>query len=415
MDCVQDWLILISFLLEVTVLLYIELKAWKTIYTPLNCLMLPYLIVLLVSIVLAGNLGFVEFYYPSILIWNVGLLIFSLPSLVFGAFMGCNGKSVISRHPNDEIPESIKVLLFAIALLFFVRMRVSLGNTVEGEMGTKDFSDGLSGGGLWGHLRILTFPLLMMSIYYVSKKRWWLWPIILVFLSVGILNQVVGWIVIPVLGAIIMRIFAGKTRLTVKLALFVLLGAFAIFFAAYALAILVVQSRGVDDVFLDFIYMHFLHYLTSGVYGLSIDMQAGFPDAGSFETIWAPIVNIINSLTGNGELISPVNPYYYNSGINVTNVRTFFGTIYLYTNPCSFVIYILLLSTMMYCLKLATIKWGNIYVYVIFFFECGLLAMGWFEFYFFHLVVFEFPVIVLLLWFVNKCLRAKDKDKEYCM
>ncbi len=402
-------LYLIAILIESALLFYLECKIWKTLYTPLNFLMLPYLIVLLITIMVAGSeLGFVEFYYPSILIWNFGLLIFFLPSLVIGFLMAYNRKNVVSQHPNDNIPVTIKFLLIILALLFFVRLRSSLGSSVEGEVGSTEFIDEFSGGGLWGHLRILTLPMLMMSIYYVSKKRWWLWPVILIFLSVSILNQVVGWIVIPVFGAIVMRVYAGKTRLTLKLVLFALAGAFLVFFAAYALAILVVQSRGVDDVFLDFIFMHFLHYLTSGVLGFSMDMQSNFPDAGIFETLWAPIVNIANVVVGSDEMISPVNPYYYNSGINMTNVRTFFGTIHIYTTSLQFVVYILLSSTLMYFLKLATIKWKNIYVYVIYFFECGLLAMGWFEFYYFHLVVFELPIIVSLLWLLEWVLRKKE-------
>ena len=79
----QDILILVSFLIEVAVLLYLELKAWKSLYTPLNFLMLPYVIVLLISIAISGNFGFVDFYYPSILLWSVGLLIFAVPSYTF--------------------------------------------------------------------------------------------------------------------------------------------------------------------------------------------------------------------------------------------------------------------------------------------------------------------------------------------
>lgn len=410
-----DTLYLVAILIEAALLFYLECKIWKTLYTPLNFVMLPYIIVLLITVTLvSGKLEFVEFHYPSIFIWNVGLLIFFLPSIVIGSLMTHNGKSVIPQnHPDDKVSVVIKFLLVVVALLFAVRLRSSLGSSVEGEVGTNDFSEEFSGGGVWGHLRILTLPLLMMSIYYVSKKRLWLWPIILVFLSVSMLNQVVGWIVIPVLGAMAMRIYTGKTRLTFTLVILVLVGAFLIFFAAYALAILVVQSRGVDDAFLDFIYMHFLHYLTSGVFGLSMDMQHAFPDAGSFETLWAPIINLFNALFGGEDMVSPVNPYYYNSGINLTNVRTFFGTIYIYTDALLFFVYILLSSTLMYLLKLATIKWSNIYVYVIYFFECGLLAMGWFEFYYFHLVVFELPVIVAFLWLTEWVLHKKQ-DASKC-
>ena len=138
-------------------------------------------------------------------------------------------------------------------------------------------------------------------------------------------------------------------------------------------------------------------------------MQKGFPDVGEFETLWCPIINIINVVTGNNEILSPINSYYYNTGINYTNVRTLFGTVFLNSTMLEFIVYTLLLSSMMYSLKLATIKWNNIYMYIIYFFESTLLAMGWFEFYYFHLIALELPMLVLLLWLLDWCLHGKDK------
>jgi hypothetical protein len=211
-----DTLYLVAILLEAAVLFYLEYRIWKTVYTPLNFLMLPYLVVLLITIMLAGSrLGFVEFYYPSIFIWNVGLLIFFLPSAIIGTLIVRNGKSVVSKPPVDSIPQSLKFLLVVMALLFIVHLKSVLGSSAEA-FGSDEFGEEFSGGGVWGHLRILSLPLLMMSIYYVSKKRWWLWPIILIFLLVSVLNQVKGWVIIPVLAAMAMRIHAGKRRLTAK-------------------------------------------------------------------------------------------------------------------------------------------------------------------------------------------------------
>ena len=76
---------------------------------------------------------------------------------------------------------------------------------------------------------------------------------------------------------------------------------------------------------LDYVFAHFSHYLTSGTFGLSMDMQLGFPDSGDFEILWAPIINLINAISGNiaqEGIVSPINPFYYNTGINLTNVRT---------------------------------------------------------------------------------------------
>lgn len=408
-----DILYLIAILVEAALFCYLECKIWKTLYTPLNFLMLPYLIVLFITIMFAGGkLGLVEFYYPSIFIWNVGLLIFFIPSIVIGGLMTYYGKNVVSETPQDRVPPSLLFMCVVIALLFVVRLRGFMSNPDIG-VGTSEFSDGFSAGGLWGHLRILTLPLLMASIYYVSRKRWWLWPVIMVFVVVSVLNQVIGWVVIPVLAAMAMRIYTGKTRLTMRFILFVLLGAFSVFFISYALTILVVQSRGIDPVFLEFIYKHFLHYLTSGTLGWSMDLQCGLPDAtGNFEVVIVQFVNLFKAIMGDNELVSPLNPLYYNIGWELTNVRTFFGTLYINSNWISFTSYILVLSSFMYLLRVAMVRFNNIYVYTIYFFFSGMLMLGWFDFYFAALTVLELPIMVLFLILLEKILYKKQQTLE---
>lgn len=413
MGGLTDMIYLVAIFIEAAFLCYMEFKIWRSLYTPLNFLMLPYLIVLLITIMVAGTeLGFVEFYYPSIFIWNVGLLIFFLPSVVIGTLITYKGKNVVQKYPNDHIPVSLLFVLVFLALLFVVHLKGVLGNSSEA-LGSDEFGEDFSGGGLWGHLRILTIPLFMMSIYYVSKKRWWLWPIILVFLMVSVLNQVKGWVIIPVLSAMAMRIYAGKTRLTMKFILYLLLGVFLVFFTSYALSILLVQSRGVDDAFLDFIFMHFMHYLTSGTFGWSMDLQLGLPDdTGNFQNVIAQFVNLAKVITGDKELVAPINPLYFNPGWALTNVRTIFGTLYINSNWISFTLYILFLSTCMYLMRVAMVRFNNIYLYTIYFFFCGMIFMGWFDFYFAGVIVFELPLMLLFLLLFEKMLYKKQNDTE---
>ena len=408
-----DMMYLIAILVEVAVLFYLECKIWKSLYTPLNFLMLPYLAVLLITIMLSGGeLGFVEFYYPSIFIWNVGLFIFFLPSVIIGAIITYNGRSTVAGAPTDKLPPSLVFLLVVMALMFVVHLKGVLGNSAQA-LGSDEFGEEFSGGGVWGHLRILSLPLLMMSIYYVSRKRWWLWPVILVFLVVGVLNQVKGWVIIPVLAAMAMRICAGKTRLSVKFLMYVLLGAFLVFFLSYALSILLVQSRGVSDEFMHFIYMHFLHYLTSGTFGWSMDLQLGLPDnTENFQNIIAQFVNLFKVFVGDKELVYPINPLYFNPGWSLTNVRTIFGTLYINSNWLSFGIYIFVLSSIMYLMRTALVRFNNIYLYTVYFFFCGMLFMGWFDFYFSGVIVFELPIMVLLLLLLEKVLYKRHKNIE---
>ena len=70
-------------------------------------------------------------------------------------------------------------------------------------------------------------------------------------------------------------------------------------------------------------------------------MAHGFPDKGDFEILIAPFVNLFNQILGDKEILSPVNPLFFHTGISYTNVRTFFGTIYIYSGESGFVLYVL--------------------------------------------------------------------------
>ena len=67
---------------ELFLFIWIDHKQWRTWYTPFNFLAIPYALVLLVTLLSAGHFGLVDFYYPSLLPWIVGLPLFLLPSVV---------------------------------------------------------------------------------------------------------------------------------------------------------------------------------------------------------------------------------------------------------------------------------------------------------------------------------------------
>lgn len=403
----QDILILFAFLIEVAVLFYLEMKAWRTIYTPLVFLMVPYVIILLISIAISGNFGFVDFYYPSIYLWSIGLLLFALPSYAFAFVLQKYGKPLNSQMAEAEMPRLLVYISLFIILLFLWRFR-----SVQGAfpIGSRDFGDALCGNGIWGHLRQLALPILMMSIYFVDKKQWWIWLIIIPILFVAILYQILGWLIIPCLVGIMLRLYTGKTKLKLSLLLYVVIGAALIFLGSYVISLVLVEENDLDNEVLSFIFRNFIHYLTSGTLGLSVDMERGFPDAGEFDMVIAQLVNIGNAIVGNDELINPLNPYYYNTGFNLTNVRTFFGTVFINSSNLVFAIYVLFISCSIYLLKIATIKYNSIYVYTAYFFECGLLFMGWFDSYFASLSVIEIPVLSLVLMLLCKVSEPKETN-----
>lgn len=400
-------LILLTLLIEVGVLLYLEVKAWHTLYTPLVFLMLPYVAILLLTVLVAGRWGIVEFYYPSVVYWNVGLLLFAIPSYVIGFALQKHGKPVIKPIDDGNGMSKVAVVLAAImCLLFIYRFKVVLG-TSTAPLGSDEFGMDYDGHGLWAHLSKFNLPLLVLCVYYVDRKRWWLLILIILLIAITFLHQVKGWVIIPCVAGLAMRLYSGKTHLTLKFVLYIVLGAVAVFLISYILSLVVGGSAVLGGAIIEFILRHFLHYVTSGVLGFSMDLAAGMPDKGSMEVLFAQFVNIINLITGNDEIISQVNGVFMYTGLNYTNVRTMFGTIAVYTGPVQFAFVTVLISTVIYLLKVMTIRFTNVYANIIYFYECALLCMGWFEYYFFHLDAIEVPVMTIIVMVIVSLLDRR--------
>lgn len=374
--------------------------------------MLPYTVVLLISIAISGHFGFVEFYYPSILLWSVGLLIFAVPSFALAFLMQKYNCPLKTSIEDSRMPVLLKYLSVLIILLFAYRFFSIFGGV--NLIGSDEFGEEFCGRGFWGHLRQLSLPILMMAIFFVDVKDRHLWLIIIPLLIVTLLYQVKGWVIIPCLTGIVLRLYIGKTKLRLSLVLYVVLGALLIFLGSYIMILVVAGDGEFGNDVIFFIFRNFIHYLTSGVLGLSVDMELNFPDAGDFDMLIVQFINIGNLLIGNDEMMTPINPLFYNTGVNWTNVRTFFGTIFLNTDYIVFVVYILFVSSVMYLLKLATIKYNNIYIYVIYFFECSLLFMGWFETYSALLTTIEIPALVLGLWLMDRMCKKKVVSTNAC-
>lgn len=387
--------------LEVGVLFYLEYISWKTLYTPLTCLMVPYLLVQVVTLLIAGHFGFVDFYYPSIYVWSIGLVLFALPSYVLSIATTKYPTSFTKPIEAGSYPLSLGVISVGLIIAFALRLLYTL-KTSAYLLGTEDFADDFCGHGLWAHLRGAIIPLLIVAIYHVRKRALFLWAIILGLLAIQLIYLVKGAIIITVVSGLFIRLYAGKMHLSLSLIVKLVVGAMALFLATYLVLPMLGSNGEANMELVKFVMGHFVHYLTSGTLGYSYDLQLNCPDTGSFETIVSPFVNIYRQLTGNDKMLSAVNPCYLYTGWSWTNVRTFFGTLYIYSNTWQFVVYTLTASTLMYAIKLVAQGTGNLYAYAILCYYCGLMAMGWFEFYLFHLAAFEVPVICLLLMCVAK-------------
>ena len=419
---IGDYAILLILLMEVTLLTWVEYRAWKTLYTPLCALMLPYTFVLLVTVCIAGNFGYVAFNYESLWVWIYGLPLFALPSYAFAAII--SRKVENEKTPTSDIsltshlsPLTSKfppVLLFICAivvLMLFAKLYTTLSAGLF-LFGTDEFADEFSGHGLWAHIRTLLIPLIILMFYQVGKGCRWLWIPILLMLILQFVNMVKGTIVIPIFAALLMRLYTGKTRMGLRLILIMVGLAVILFFLIYMVIPIMGNGSAADMKLVQFVAEHIVHYFTSGTMGWSFDIDQNMPDRKDFEYIVAPVVNIVHAIKGE-ELVSVVNRYYWCTGTDVatlTNVRTFFGTLFIYSDAWQFITYTLFLSTFIYAWKVATILRPSVYLNIILFYYCGLLMMGWFEFYFFHLDAIEIPLITLFYgWLVHQTAEGRKE------
>ena len=403
MDFVTQLSIVLILLMEVSCLTYLEYRAWRTIYTPLCALMLPYVGVLLITIAIPADFGFVRFNYESIYVWILGLPLFALPSYGFATLMRHYDLPVYSTIEDEEggFSKALLVLgaLLAGVLLLKLYQTFSHGFYL---FGTEDFAEEFSGHGVWAHLRGMIIPILILALYYVKRSDFLLWGLIILMLVIQFSYMVKGAIIITVASALMMKLYTGKIHLSLTLALSVVAGAVLVFYLIYMVIPLLGNDGEANMSLVEFIARHFVHYFTSGTLGWSYDLDQGIPDRNDFSYVVAPFVNIWNAIHGY-ETISPVNPIYWNTGITYTNVRTFFGTLYIYTTPLSFATYTLVVSSFIYFWKMLATMTRNIYIYTILFYYTGLMAMGWFEFYMFHLSAIEVPLIALFYaWIAGK-------------
>lgn len=357
--------------------------------------MIPYVLVVLCTILIARDTEVVDFCYPSLKIWIVGLAVFAIPSWMISVLF-------IRKHLNNsvpfsqewfDVPNGVNTLSLILGLAFLGHLFLAYRSSSYA-FGTDDFALYVCGSGFWAHVREASTPLLILLLYYINKKRLKFLPSILLLLIPHMVYMVKGPILIALITTVLLRLYAGQIHINLRLAASVLFVAFGLFLLFY----MVLPSFGDSDVSVGqeqtmAVSKHFIHYLISGTLGYSIDYELGFPDMSELKYLAAPFVNIHNMLTGQ-ELISPISDIYESTGLGLTNVRTFFGAIQIRTNPSEFVLVVLVISTLTNILRAICVTNRNLFFSMVTFYYCSLLAMGWFEYYFWHLSIIEIPIWV---------------------
>ena len=410
MNDAWNYLIVITFIVEVTFLAVMERRIWGNVFTPLNILMLPFAAVLFLSIYIVKLFNLYPFVYESIIVWELGLLIFAIPSWFCSIFL----------KPEDKVPVEVqmvgmpnpKVVFFSvlpILAVYGLHLKSVLGASTS-SLGSDQFAEEATAGGMWSHFFVLIMTLEIFCIFYMSKKNWFFIIPVLVCIVFCVLNQVKGWVLIPLIGASLIKVFTGQLHISLRTVVIVLLGGFGFFFLSYYLSLVLSEDKEFTDDVLFFIFRNFFHYLSSGVLGLSMDWDRGILEEPSVEYLFTPFHNIANLLTGN-KLLSNLNGYYLQTtwpGLG-TNIRSFMGTIYVYGREFApFVV--LLYASVSYVFYFCMIrKRTSVWVMLSAWF-CSLLFMGWFDYYFALLIPFEVMALIALINSISRLLAKRDVE-----
>lgn len=396
--------ILLIFITEVLILCFLEKRIWGTYFTPLNFLSFPYTIVTLVAVVYSNfSVGIPDFYYPSLWVWGVGLLIFFLPSLFFSMTNKCKKgifQIIVSRKDDSyRILTAIAILCIAIS---FTRIHSVISRSGF-SFGSDEFSEEYEVKGVLSHIAVLMSAIFSYMIYKADAKHKFAYVIIILALIGMYAVGVKSWIIAPFLIGYIARIISGKTTFSIKSTLLPIVICVLFFILSYYILMVIAGKSVLGSDWFTFIINHFMNYLCVGTYSLGLDIKANILEPEMTESLFAPLVNIVYMFSGD-IYVNPINPIFISIGsLGEGNVRTFLGTIYVYSQDfISFILIVLFFSIFVYGIYMNYRKSSNVYMLLANCCNLAFLSLGFFEFYWLNLSPYEIVVIFLLLSIISR-------------
>lgn len=411
----MDFLPAIILYIEVFLLAFAEKKIWKTWFTPINVLSIPYAVVLALCLCFSGTFGYVDFYLPSIWVWVVGLAVFFIPSVIIGKKYGKAPPIQETRKRMAIHPKIIRFLeyvtwgVFALFLVWFIYLSCIKGLIPGGERFASDWA----GRGFFGHIFTVLIGLNILWLFSADRnhKRYWLY--VCGFFVVALFYLAKGWFLIPMAGGLLLRLLTGKTKFGLKVILISMLVGGTFFFASYWLPLYAAASekggylmerkikrkKDFQVEVASFIGKHAVTYATAGVFGLSEDLAQNIVEYRDAEVIYAPFINICK-IFGNKDYVSNLNDQYLEITVNDagSNIRTFFGTFYVFLGPWHALFYVLVFSWITYSLFYAALKSRHTILLVILGWVMACLLMGWFDPYSSILTFYTVPLFLSIFF-----------------
>lgn len=399
--------------LEIFFLSLIEKILYKKYITPFTLLSIPYLIIVLLTVILGPKLGFKSLYPPSILYWIFGLPVFWIPGVMIRYFFLKNEIHLqvnsLNINASNYLENSKRWLLFLAWLGLFISMGgllVSVNKFGIVNLGEEKFT-AFYGGGLSGHALVFNIIPFIFFIGTVKRTDKFILITMLIIFITFFLCQVKTWVMIPMISGLLLRYYLGNITFSLKNIIYIIITFIIIFFTIYFLSI---------DANFEILKKFFFEYLFAGTLGLSEHLRNHIIIKYDPFFLINPIRSIFNFITGN-EMQGVVQKVYVNilagDHISSTNVRTFFGTIFLNSSLIGGTFYIIALSLFIHFLFGIFLHSRNIWIVLMTTFFLGGLALGWFDMWFNHLNYYEISVYVLIMMGISQIQFPRIRLKKY--
>ncbi len=402
---------LIVLILESIIFIYLDFRFYGTRFTPIILLTIPFIGIVLFNLMFGESWGFYPLYLPSLWYWNIGIFVFWLSgNWVSSSLIGIGADNKNRLIINGTERKDLQILLrtLSIFLLTVVYVKLIKLNAFDVFLRTDEFRQVL-GTGFSAHANVLLrIPIIYFLIVSSFKKKHLVnWGIIILWFAYNIMYNKSG-VAIPFISGLFGRYILYNKSIKLKSILIIVASGVFLFWAYYTVAF------GFSAPF-SFVKHHFVFYTYSGLLSFSEYVKQDLEMGVNWKLLYQPIFNIYNALTGKeaesvvSDLWIRIDDMYENG----SNVKTFFGSIFIYGGWFGGIITSAIWGAGCYLVLSLTILTRNIIFFTIYLLVLATLFFGWFDVYFNGISYYEILFFWLMVIFIEISVFNNGKLKVY--
>ena len=358
---------------------------------------------------------------PSVLLfWIIGLLLLWMPGMLIPILVKNKIKTntdlyAINSHDLSNILNLFVYITLPLVVLKFIKTLILFRH--PGAIGYDSFT-AYFGSGLVGHIMTIYIIIFIYLFTFSELRRKQNIITLLIIFSSFFLYQVKSWIFIPIISALISRIYLNRIKLNLKFYLYVVLISLFIFVSVYIFSFrrdVELSFSSIISFYIDstqFLIRHALAYLFSGILGFSGHLNQNMPVGIDSSLLINNLKNIYFFIFDRAAIKPAVTQFFVRIGQNVhltSNVKTFFGTIYIFGGPFFGSVYVLLCGFVLYLMLIVLRYLNNPFFLILYSFSLSALFFGWFDLYYNVLTYIEIPVFLIILAIIYDVINRNQK------